>query len=343
MNDYKITVVVPTYNTGNGLYNLFDSIKAQSIGFNNIEVIFVDDASTDKDTLNILEKLAIFDNVSVVYLDKNSGFPGKGRNIGLMEAQGEYVIFSDHDDSYNEDAFEKMYNEILLKNGDMLFTNYINVYPKSKEKEKTVFNGENIEIASIDEDLRLLSLGPSIWTKLFRKNFLIENNISFIEGMLGEDLELFIHTILLSNKTIYLDDFYSYNYSIRDSDEDKSTIHLRSKLIFSKMIEGYYKTYDLLVGLDKLDFFDLIFKNHFVYFLTSLVKSNLSDEDKKELLISINPLIKKELAFSPNLDEKLYDKLTSYLAEDNFDKAIKELKKIKKERRIKEKIKRFFQ
>ena len=252
------------------------------------------------------------------------------------------MIFSDHDDSYNPDAFKKMYGEISSKNGDLLFTNYIKVYPDRKEKEKTLFNGENIEIANVDEDLRLLSLGPSIWTKLFRKDFLMENNISFLEGMLGEDLELFIHSLLLSNKTIYLDDFYSYNYSIRDSDEDKSTIHLRTKLIFSKMIEGYFETYNLLDRLDKLDYFDLIFKNHFVYFLTSLTKSDLSDEDKKELLISINPLIKKELVFSPNLNEKIYSKLTGYLREDNFDKATKELKKIRRERRIKEKIKRIF-
>lgn len=339
----KITVVIPTYNTGNRLYTLFDSIRSQSIGFENIEVIFVDDASTDKDTLAILEKLDYFDNVSVVYLKNNSGFPGKGRNIGLKKAKGEYVIFSDHDDSYNEDAFLKMYEEIVLKNGDAIFTNYINVYPHGEEKEKTVFNGENVEINNVDEDLRLLSLGPSIWAKLFRKDFLTENNISFLEGMLVEDLEFVIHTMFISSKTIYLDDFYSYNYSIRDTDEDKSTIHTRSKLIFSKMIEGYYETYNLLVSLNKLDYFDLVFKNHFVYFLTSLVKSNLSDEDKKELLVSINPLIKKELAFSPNLDEKLYAKLTRYLAEDNFDKVIKELKKIKKGRRIKEKIKRFFQ
>lgn len=342
MNDYKITVVVPTYNTGNDLYNLFDSIMNQSMGFENVEVIFVDDASTDENTIAILEKLNEFDNVSAIFLKDNSGFPGKGRNIGLKKAQGEYVIFSDHDDSYNPDAFKKMYEKISSKNGDLLFTNYIKVYPDRKEKEKTPFNGENIEIANVDEDLRLLSLGPSIWTKLFRKDFLMENNISFLEGMLGEDLELFIHTILLSNKTIYLDDFYSYNYSIRDSDEDKSTIHLRTKLIFSKMIEGYFETYNLLVSLDKMDYFDLIFKNHFVYFLTSLIKSDLSDEDKKALLISINPLIKKELVFSPNLNEKIYSKLTGYLREDNFDKATKELKKIRRERRIKEKIKRIF-
>ena len=90
MNDYKITVVVPTYNTGDGLYNLFDSIMNQSMGFENVEVIFVDDASTDENTIAILEKLNAFGNVSVIFLENNSGFPGKGRNIGLEKVHGEY-------------------------------------------------------------------------------------------------------------------------------------------------------------------------------------------------------------------------------------------------------------
>lgn len=341
MSKYKITVVIPTYNTGEGLYNLFDSIRTQTIGFENIEVIFVDDNSPDRNTLAILDNLDSFDNVSVVYLKDNSGFPGRGRNIGLRKAQGEFVIFSDHDDSYNEDAFKKMYDEITLRNADLLFTNYFRVFPDKKDKEKTIFNGENIEIDDIEDDLRLFSLSPSIWTKLFRRDFLIENNISFIEGMLAEDLELYIHSILLSRKTIYWDDFYSYNYSIRDSNEDKSTIHLRNKLIFSKMIEGYFKTYDLLERLNRMDYFDLIFRKHFVYFLTSLIKSNISDEDKKELLIFINPLLKKEFMISPNLDEKIYSRLTGYLADDKFDEAIKEINIVKNVQRLKNKVKGF--
>ncbi|MDO5848650.1 MAG: glycosyltransferase family 2 protein [Methanobrevibacter sp.] len=341
MNNYKITVVVPTYNTGKGIYDLFDSIKSQTMGFENIEVIFVDDNSPDEETLAILSELDSYSNVSVVKLKENSGFPGRGRNIGLDMAKGEFVIFCDHDDTYNEGAFERMYDEITSNGADLVFTNYFRVYPDRKDKEKTVFDGENIIIGNVEEDLRLFELSPSIWTKLFRKEFLTSNNISFLEGMLGEDLELFIHAILLSNKTIYLDDFYSYNYSIRDSDEDKSTIHLRNKLIFSKMIEGYYKTEELLSNLNKEEYFDLVFKKHFVYFLTNLVKSNISDDDKRELLIAINPILKRELLISPNLDERIFNGLARHLSNNQIDEAVKEMNKIKKIRRIKNKVKSF--
>ena len=59
MSEYKISVIVSTYNTGDYLNEFLDSIKVQSIGFENVEVIFVDDKSTDEYTLNLLKWIRI--------------------------------------------------------------------------------------------------------------------------------------------------------------------------------------------------------------------------------------------------------------------------------------------
>ena len=89
MSQYKISVVVPTFNTGDFLVETFESFMCQTIGFENIEVIFVDDASSDDYTLDLLEELdSCYSNVSSVFFDVNSGFPGTGRNVGLDLAQG---------------------------------------------------------------------------------------------------------------------------------------------------------------------------------------------------------------------------------------------------------------
>ena len=94
--NYKISVIVATYNSGDFLNEFLDSIKSQSLGFEDIEVIFVDDASTDDYTLDLLNNFnESYPNVSVIFLDENSGFPGTGRNRGLDLAGGEYVIFAD--------------------------------------------------------------------------------------------------------------------------------------------------------------------------------------------------------------------------------------------------------
>ena len=93
MSDYNISVIVSTYNTGDYLNEFLDSIKSQSIGFENIEVIFVDDNSTDSYTLDLLRKMnQSYANVKVEFLNTNSGFPGTGRNIGLNLADADYVI-----------------------------------------------------------------------------------------------------------------------------------------------------------------------------------------------------------------------------------------------------------
>ena len=229
MEKYKISVIVPTYNSGLFLNAFFDSMMYQSIGFENIEVIFVDDCSDDDYTVYLLNLFdENFSNVKSVFLDKNNGFPGKGRNIGLNLANSEYVIFSDHDDTYTPKAFEVMYNTARENNTDMLITNYYKVFPDTRESVKTVFNGENIIVESVEDDTRLFSIDPAIWCKLFRKDFLLEKNISFLEGMLAEDLYFFIVSLFKSSCTVYLDDFYSYNYNIRNVEGDRSTIHIRN-------------------------------------------------------------------------------------------------------------------
>ena len=340
---YKISVVVATYNSRDFLKGFLDSIISQSLGFEDIEVIFVDDASTDSYTLDLLNDFdEKYSNVSVVFLDENSGFPGTSRNKGLDLASGEYVIFADHDDTYNSDAFEVMYNKIASENADFLITNYYKVYSDKTIKEKTVFNGENIVVDNFKEDLRLFDIGPSIWTKLFKKDFLVENNIRFLEGMLAEDMYVYIYALFKSRKTVYLDDFYSYNYSIRDVEGNKSTIHLRNKKYLASMIKGYEKIDGLLVNLDFEEYFSNIFKRHFVYWITSLVASDISDSEKMELIIAINPLLKKQVAITPDFDERIYSSLTKPILASDYDKIVKNIAKIKKSRARKDKIKSLF-
>jgi len=337
----KISVIIPTFNTGVLLNDLFDSLLNQSLGFEDIEVIFVDDASSDQYTLDLINKFTSnYSNCKGVFLKVNSGFPGKPRNIGIKESSSDYVIFADHDDTYEKNTLEVLYDEITKKNADITISNYYNVYPDRKEKVKTPFTQNYNEINCIDEDLRFFEIGPSIWTKLFRKDFLNENNIEFMEGILGEDLHFYINSLLNSSKTIYLNEFYGYNYKIRDSSNDKSTIHIRNKNYLKQMIVGYYNTWDLLKNKNKEKYFSNVFLRHIVYWITSLIVSDISDDNKKDLIIGINPLLKKQLSYTPNFNEKNYTSLSKPILEDNFDDLIKKINKIKKIRNIKNKFKK---
>ena len=327
---YKVTVVIPTYNTGDFLKPLMDSISHQTLGFKSIEILIVDDSSTDLNTLKLIQKYeSQFENCRAIFLGENHDFPGYARNVGLKEATGEAIIFADHDDTYEVDAFEKLYSALSLNNADMVFSNYYKVYSDKKVKLETAFSGENITVSGVCEDLRLLELSPSIWTKLFRREFLLENNIKFPEGILAEDLYVFIYSILVSSKTVYLDDFYSYNYNIRDSSHDKSTIHLRNIKIFESMIKGYFETYNMLVDLDFSEYFTVIFKNHFIYFITSVITSDLAISDKIELFKKVRVLLVKFLEVNGDFGEKLYDPLVEPILKEDYDTLAGKIKYLK--------------
>ena len=233
--NYKISVIVATYNSGDFLNEFLDSIMSQSLGFEDIEVIFVDDASTDSYTLELLHNFdEMYSNVLAVFLDENSGFPGTGRNRGLDLASGEYVIFADHDDSYVENAFEVMYDKI--RDNDVLISNFNQIFDDKAVKFKSLYKDTpTVKVKDIGEDRNLLRIPAAIWTRLFRKDFLIENNIRFLEGMLCEDVYVATLGCLKANGIIYLNDFYSYNYKIRDVEGNKSTIHIRNRKYIEAM------------------------------------------------------------------------------------------------------------
>ncbi len=327
--NYKISVVVATYNSGNFLIRFLDSIISQSLGFSDIEVIFVDDASTDSYTLKLLNEFnEKYSNVCVIFLDENSGFPGTQRNKGLDLASGEYIIFADHDDTYNKDAFEVMYNKI--NGNDMLISNFNQIFDNKTVKFKSLYGDTSeISVKSINEDRNLLRIPAAIWTKLFKKEFLISQNIRFLEGMLCEDVYVAILASLKANGIIYLNDFYSYNYKIHDSKDNKSTIHIRNRKYIDAMLNGYYEIAKMLKYENKTSYGEEIFRQHLTSWLYTIVLSKLGSKDKKELFIRSHVIFKKYYS-EDSYFKKRYNKLVSYILNNDFDKAVIEANKLEK-------------
>lgn len=329
MSDYKISVVVATYNSGNYLIEFLDSIKSQSIGFENVEVIFVDDNSTDSETLELLKELDdSYSNVKSVFLDTNSGFPGTGRNVGLNLANADYVIFSDHDDTYTPDAFEVMCDKI--RGNDVLISNFNQVFTDKTIPFKSIYkDAGEIKVSDIKEDENLLRVPAAIWTRLFRKDFLIENGISFLEGMLAEDVYVATYSCLKAKGIIYLNDFYSYNYKIRDSKNDKSTIHVRNRKYIEAILNGYYKIDEMLININRTSYGELIFKSHLTSWLYTIVLSKISDSDKRELFVKSHEIFDKYYSNDPYFKDR-YNKLVELILDKQFDEAVIESNRLEK-------------
>ena len=104
----KISIIIPVYNSQQYLKKCLDSIKIQT--YKNLEVILVDDGSTDN-SLEICKNYAKKDQRFKVFHKKNGG-TSSARNYGLKQVTGDYITFMDNDDYVNnKDAFNNIYNQ----------------------------------------------------------------------------------------------------------------------------------------------------------------------------------------------------------------------------------------
>ena len=116
----KISVIVPVYNCEDYLEESIKSILNQS--FKDIEVICFDDGSTDN-SLEILNELSMQENRIKVYTQKNQG-SSVARNNALEKASGDYIYFFDADDYIVDDCLEKIYNNAINNDSDIVFFKY---------------------------------------------------------------------------------------------------------------------------------------------------------------------------------------------------------------------------
>ena len=180
---YKISVIVPVYNAENDLKRAIESIINQTIGFKNIELILVDDASID-DSKNIIKSFHDkYENIKLIELSQNSGFPGKPRSLGVEYASADYIIFLDSDDTYCKDAFEILYGTIQKEDLDFVIaSHYLNLDGNMVETNLIPTNEKIITLNPLvnQQTFDKLSLNHFVapWGKIFKKKLIIDNNMT---------------------------------------------------------------------------------------------------------------------------------------------------------------------
>ena len=130
--DYKISIVMPVFNASKDLSFALDSILNQTMNLSDIEVIMVDDCSTDNSLSIIQEYCGKYSNFKVIELKENIGAAYGPRNVGLKHVTGEYVMFLDSDDRFHENACETLYNVATSNDADIAFARYRRIYPKEQ-------------------------------------------------------------------------------------------------------------------------------------------------------------------------------------------------------------------
>lgn len=206
-----ISVIIPVYNVEKYLGKCLDSLLQQSL--RNIEIICVDDGSTDR-SLQILKDYAKKDDRIIILQQKNL-YAGIARNNGLKIAKSEYVIFLDSDDFFDKDMLNNMYAKIKNDNSDIAICGFYKYDSKTNKIIKQIkVDDYFIKISPFNPKLlknkALNFTNPAPWNKLFKKEFLIKNNLVFEDYPCCNDLTCITLALALAEKVSVLDKSYVY-------------------------------------------------------------------------------------------------------------------------------------
>lgn len=311
----KISVIIPTYNAEKYLQQAINSIVNQSFGFENIELLLIDDNSKDK-TPEILKSLSNkYSNVKIIFLEGNSGSAAKGRNVGIKNATTDYVMFLDQDDKYDERMCEIMYNTIENNDVDIVMC----CHKSFLQNKFYEIDNTGLDLTFIKEDPKeneLIFNDIFMWDKIFRRDFLLENNIECPEEHLSEDMVFCINAYLNTGEIIYLSKYEGYLYNIRDSEDDSSTSNSITKESYLKLLNGYYGTVNLFKDANREDLIPLLMKTHYVTLISSFIRLNKNVTKESKILLL------KELH-----DFQEYSKINYYLNETWTNFFIRNIKR----------------
>lgn len=246
----KVSIIIPAYNIEKYIERCVLSCINQT--FNDIEIIIVNDGSTDK-TLEKINELKLKDN-RIVVIDKENEGVNEARKSGCEVAKGEYILFVDGDDWIKEETVKILYKKAKENNYDIVQYRFIVKYDNGMEYK---YEDKIAENKSLLELLLQCEISPTIWSKFIRKRFIEDNDIKFPNGIsYGEDLA-FVCILSMYNPSFIIIDEYLYYYCRREGSLDsgisknmldimKSILIIKEGLIKNNLFEVYKESFNYM-------------------------------------------------------------------------------------------------
>lgn len=191
MPDIKVSIVIPIYNVENYLRQCLDSTCGQTL--DGVEVIAVDDGSTDQSVQILQEYEEKYRDILHVYHIENQGV-SHARNFGVTKAVGEYILFVDSDDFIASNMCELMYEKAVQGEDDIVICKYYDVREKTLTKKLVRTKSKSYNVSyesdfSIHENkFELTHISPFPWDKLYRRELIAR--YPFPQGLRFEDLAI---------------------------------------------------------------------------------------------------------------------------------------------------------
>lgn len=273
----KLSIIVPVYNTAGYLEQCVNSLLAQPIPEGDYEILLVNDGSIDQ-SLDVMQRFLIENPDIIEIIDTENGGQGRARNLALEVAQGDYIGFADSDDWVADDMYARLLTEAEETDADIAVCNAYSV----SGSEQTVMNARP---QGTD-----ISAAGSVWNKIFRRSLV--GNIRFPEGVWYEDFAFSAKLLLLSQKTVFLDEpLYYYRASHPSTMRNQNAVKNLDILTVMDDVAAFAGE----KGKDAVDFFII---NHIL--VDAIKRVNLQNSlDKKKVIRTLRDYVKVHI---PDLD-----------------------------------------
>lgn len=334
-----ISVIIPCYNVEAYINRCMDTLMHQTIGIENLEIILVNDASQDG-TLNKLKEWESQypNNIMVITYEENLR-QGGARNIGIQYASADYIGFVDADDWIELDMFETLYRYAQQGNYDMVRGKFIREH-YAGEHEITNENGQNYEYQFEKcgdwychdvKQIGVIGEYGGIWTSIYRKEPILENEIWFPEHVVYED-NFWGNIVNLYMRNLYIVDKIVYHYFINPSSTvtTRNALHHLDRLQTELLkVEEYQKrgAFDCFYRQLESDFIQLFYLNTLFILFTRFDYIPDVFNNMKESVLYYFPNYKENLELN-NYNKR--EQLLLQLLEIPGELSMDDLERIKK-------------
>ena len=275
-----VSVVVPVYNVKDYLYECIDSIKNQT--YKNIEIILVDDGSTDGSS-QICDELAKEDE-RIKLIHKENGGLSDARNVGLNYSNGEYIIFIDSDDLISKIMIEQMINSMLINDADIsactfkTFKNNNDINYVEKLKDEIVMSGK--ELVKKIYAGEYTDIAFTAWNKLYKKRLFQDFKIEYPVGRFYEDSFTTFKLLYNADKLVIIDNSL-YFYRVRQG-SIMNSVMTEKKII--DWIDGDKEAINYFTEMEESELLDLAINAFFKSEISLFKHIKKDDKNLKKYL-----------------------------------------------------------
>ena len=310
-----LSIIIPVYNVEKFVRTCIESIFQQDIDENRYEVIIVNDGTQDRSMETIADIILKHSNVTVVN-QENQGL-SVARNNGISKAKGEYVLMLDSDDLLYTNSINPLLAIALETNADIVHADYKQM--SNEEIERYINNHEDAKTITAPvqiitgEDFLYEEYCRNVWRYLYKRDFILRNNISFIPGIISQDVPFANECFLKAKKCAKVQlSLTIYRWGNPTQATTSFSIKKAKNLCIAIQSIWNFTKFNNLSPLSRKKQEDIVFA-YFFRLISATTYGHIKKESERFEIIDYMRKLEPDLYFHSNIKQLIWSWLYRYM------------------------------